>query len=862
MANWLSRLNPFRPAPSGEAEKAVRLLEERLANLTRESVEPIPAPYLTAADYYDDFWPGQRRAYPHGYPQDKKYGENNPTIRNEEDLRLARATSRLMSETNPLCIGFLSHITNFVVGPGFKWHVGLKGVKGDKDDKDPGVIQAQRFLDDFRALNGWGDTGEVSVGDDTAEDDSPSTDMEAEAYSSAMSDGEFFARLFAGDGSTNGVPHLRRVNPECVRCPMGETQQGPWSFGIETDPEDRQRRLSYYVCDPDTYPEGGEIVPAGQVVHLKLNSPSDVKRGVPDLWPLEHEARHLRKLWQNMSEVSAILSAIAYIRQHAAGVTGTQIASMIDRTKSGTDHRSAKSLDQFQGADNVRSYTRMEGGSVIDVTNGQEWVPPPMQAGVPGFTQAMQATLRIFGLRWGCPEYFSGDASNANFASTLVAGGPFERATQRRQRQFRIFQGNLASRVLLFGVKAGRLKREDVQRLSIAIDPPAVAIANKAEDTQRRSTLNQAGVLSVRTWAAEEGLDPEAEAAQIKTEKAAEQPPPGAGGAPVPGGEQQPPDQGGGGGMDLSALLGESRITEDMPDGYLSDGTAFFWESRQGLVKKVITNKAGHKQTVYVRSGDTATADASTQARADSRTAVATAVGQVDRLTMSQMHRLSDHISSLTRDEIRGHLKTLGEKIGGAKVKLAERLVERIKAEHGKTEPFAQPRPAVASPPEPQTPETPVETVERLISQLPANIPARVADALRYYAGKSQSQKQLLSYLEYAGKNETLDHEEAIVAAARSLGIIWTKKTKREIQTALTTANTSVKAAGIPLSVSADYDRQAVFLKYINPATGNVGLQEITDSSEAGVRAAAIGLLQRMRAKDAATGAYMAIQDD
>jgi hypothetical protein len=554
---WLSRLNPFAPAPT-DAAKAIRVLESRLEKLTKESLEPIDPPFLKPSDYYDDWYP-ERRAFPRGYPQDKKYGENWPIIRHEEDLRLARGTSRLLSETNPLCIGFLNHVTNFVVGSGFKWHVGLKGQKGDKDNKDPAVIEGQRFLDDFRALNGWGDTGEVSVGDGTDDDDSPSTDLEAEAYSSAMSDGEFFLRLFPGDGSTNGVPMVRRVNPECVYCPPGEMQQGPWSFGIETDPDDRQRRLNYHVADPDDYPANGEIVRAGEIVHLKLNSVSDVKRGVPDFWPLEHEARHIRKLWQNMSEVSAILSAIAYIRQHAAGVTGTQISRIVDATATGRDFRVPLSGDRA-GGDSYRSYTRMDGGTVIDVTNGQEWVPPPIAAGIPGFTQAMQATLRIFGLRWGCPEYFSGDASNANFASTLVAGGPFERATQRRQRQFRIFQGNLASRVLLFGVKAGRLKREDVQRLSIAIDPPAVAIANKSEDTSRRATLNQAGVLSVRTWAAEEGLDPEAEAAQIKAEKAAAEPPPGMGGggpgAPVPGGEPQPDA---GGGMDLATLLGEDK---------------------------------------------------------------------------------------------------------------------------------------------------------------------------------------------------------------------------------------------------------------------------------------------------------------
>lgn len=556
MANWLSRLNPFAspvtPADDGTPllREHVARLEARLRTLTAESVEYERPPFIPRSEYDD--WPGDRRAYPSGFPQDRKFGQNYPLIRNEQDLREARATSRLLAETNPLCIGFLAHIKNFVVGTGFKWDVGLRGVKGDRDKADPDVLAGQQVLDEFRQLNGWGDDHTATAGDDTDTDDAPKTNTQAEAWNSAMRDGEYFARLFQGDARTNGVPRLRRVNPECVYCPPGETPEGPWSFGIQTDPDDRQTRLAYHVADPDRYPQNGEKVPAGKIVHLMLNADSDVKRGVPDLWPLEHEAVHLRKLWRNMSEVSAILSAIAYIRQHAPTTTGDQIRSMVAQGKSGTDQRSAKWGDTFAGPDQLRTFTRHEAGTIIDVTNQLQYTPGPINAGAPGFLQGMQATLRIFGLRWGCPEYFSGDASNANFASTLVAGGPFERATQERQGVFRQFQGQLAIRVLLLAAKAGRLTRAQVARLEVRVTPPGVAIANKSEDTQRRATLFDKAGLSQKTWLAEEGYDAEQEAAN----KAAEQPPqqqPGVGGGPRAngtenGGNPPQPDGGQGGG--------------------------------------------------------------------------------------------------------------------------------------------------------------------------------------------------------------------------------------------------------------------------------------------------------------------------
>ena len=98
-------------------------LESRLSAVLSESVSPsIPyAPYLTALDFADSF---DRQAYPSGFPTDRKAGKNYPVIRNEQDLRTARAFSRILADTNPLVIAFLDHITNFVVGTSGRWACG------------------------------------------------------------------------------------------------------------------------------------------------------------------------------------------------------------------------------------------------------------------------------------------------------------------------------------------------------------------------------------------------------------------------------------------------------------------------------------------------------------------------------------------------------------------------------------------------------------------------------------------------------------------------------------------------------------------------------------------------------------------
>jgi len=752
-----------RPSRNGSANRHVREDDDGTP-LIREHVAQLEARLKQLTESYDvadrlimpweRFMDGDRLLFPSGFPTDRQAGRNWPTITTEQDLRQARAFCRLIADTNSLVIAFLDHVTNFVVKTGFKWQATLRGQKKATAygaATDPDIEACQQVLDDFRQLAGWGDDAGFTVGEFDDDDYSPQVNLEHEGWRRAMRDGEFFLRLFRGGADTNGIPTCRVVEPECVKCPNGD-MQGPYSWGILTDQDDIQRRKAFWVTSKDDGVQG-EQVPAGRMLQLKLNVDGDIKRGLPDFWPLQDEVQGAQKLWRNTLEVNAILAAIAYIRQHAPGVTGTQVNSML-ANRSTDGQNLLKNTYPYtvadRGTDRTNLYTRSEAGQVIEISNGMQYQPGPSATGTAGQIEAMQAIFRIVGIRWGCPEYFSGDASSANFASTLVSGGPFEIACVTRQGHYKRFQGELAKRVLILACESGRLRRDQVMKCEIKVTPPAVAIANRAEDTQRRSTLAQNAGLSKTTWLMEEGYDPDQEAANVAAEamKAAaqQQPPagPGGPGAPVlagPGGGTPSPltsgPDAGGGDVDLSTLLGEGRrVSEsrtrllheiDPPDGFLPDGTAFYLEDRSGLVKKVITNKHGHKQTVYVRASSTddhAAADKTNSERADSRTAVATAVGQLDRLTMSQFHRLDIHIAALSRDEIRGHLKALGEKIGGAKVELAKRLLEKVRAAHATTEPAVQPRPEPAVDATPKVKASPAKVKAAL-----DNIKARGSDA-------------------------------------------------------------------------------------------------------------------------------------
>jgi hypothetical protein len=144
--------------------------------------------------------------------------------------------------------------------------------------------------------------------------------------------------------------------------------------------------------------------------------------------------------------------------------------------------------------------------------------------------------------RFGYPEFFTSDASNNNYASILVSGGPFERNIKRRQRRYASFQEAVYKRALAYGVKAGRLSQDDVDAVQVCVEPPGVSIANQLEETQIRQIENQAGVLSVQTWMVKAGYDPKLEAAN---KEAWEEKFGGAIGQ-LPGGDGQDPNQDGG----------------------------------------------------------------------------------------------------------------------------------------------------------------------------------------------------------------------------------------------------------------------------------------------------------------------------
>ena len=546
----------FSPA-AREHGRAVRVLESHLLQLEAAQRRMAESVYLgdrvpTPFDLRGDCAWGDRTLFQSGFAQDRKGGRNWPLVQTEQDLRLIRSWSRLLADTNVYARGFADHVVNFVVGTGFAWEVTLRGqnpgavstgvadADGDgRPDVDPDVAACQTALDEFRARSGWG-RPEQALPDPRRDDATPPKNKEREAFERLVRDGEAFLLLGRGGASRNGLPWLRFLEPEQIACPPGEDQQGPWSFGVEVDPDDAERRLRYHALSVERAGAEGDYWDAADVIHGKVNVDGTIKRGLPDFFILQDHLPDALGLLTRMSKTAGVQAAIAYIRQHAPQVTGTQINRMLDSSAIKDPTRPVSPL----APDSTRYLTLHQVAAIIDISNQMVIQPPPANPGTPGFIQVQQQTLQAVGLRWGCPGYFSGNAGDmAAYTAGLVVGGPFERAAKSRQDEFAAVQLALACRVLCLAVESGRLTERQVTRVAVRVVAPEVAISNKLEGTQRRQILRTSAGLSPQTWLREEGYDPSAEAANTRAW------------------ERQFPDAAGaGGGMgELGGLFGEHR---------------------------------------------------------------------------------------------------------------------------------------------------------------------------------------------------------------------------------------------------------------------------------------------------------------
>jgi capsid protein len=385
---------------------------------------------------------------------------------NEQELAEARLQCRRLAATNEFAINGHENRISYIVGPG---HVYRAVVRKGAEPAPEVVADVQQVVDEFLTINRW-------------------QTRQQEIVRRLDRDGEAFLRFFVG---VDGVTRLRFVEPEQVVTPP-ELARTPWaSFGIQTEPDDVESPVGYYI--------DGEPVDAAQIQHRKANVDANVKRGLPLYFPVRKNLRRVEKLLRNMSAVAEIQSAIALIRKHRSAVRNG-----VEQFADGQS--SATSYDARSG--HTRRLSQYAPGTILDAPAGLEYDFPAAGVNASAFVTVLQAELRAIAARLVMPEFmFTSDASNANYSSTLVAEGPAVKMFERLQATLKHDDCQVLWRVIDNAVAAGRLPADVRRRVELQITLPSLHVRDQLRECQIEKIVFEKGILSAQTWSQRLGLD-------------------------------------------------------------------------------------------------------------------------------------------------------------------------------------------------------------------------------------------------------------------------------------------------------------------------------------------------------------------
>ncbi|HTU27312.1 MAG TPA: phage portal protein [Pirellulales bacterium] len=433
--------------------------------LQRRLTEAWAALWDSFVDPREAFWDDDGSWLPLAMPVGRGPGAQALLV-TEPQLREIRNECRLLAATNEFAINGHENRISYLVGQGHTYRAAVR--KGHAAD-DRLVAQAQAVLDAFILDAKW-------------------HRRQQEIIRRLDRDGEVFLRFFVdSDGSTT----VRFVEPDQVATPPDCAADPAASFGILTDAADVETVLAYYV--------DGRRIAAADMQHRKANVDVNVKRGLPLFFPVRKNLRRADKLLRNMSVVAEIQSAIALIRKHQGS------------TKSSVQQFAAAQTDLTvtqMATGRATSFRRFGPGTILDAPSGIDYDFPTSGIDAATYVTILQAELRAIASRLVMPEFMlTSDASNANYASTMVAEGPAMRYFARLQADLVTDDTEVMWRVLAAAAAAGRLPAAVLSEVDIQVSPPSLAVRDQKQEVEMYQIEYQNGILSPQTWSQRRGLD-------------------------------------------------------------------------------------------------------------------------------------------------------------------------------------------------------------------------------------------------------------------------------------------------------------------------------------------------------------------
>lgn len=451
---------------------------------------------------------------------DRSFGQDEQVFTDEIEHARIRAIGRLLCNKSVNARAVQNNLTSYILSTGFSYKV----VPEEGETPKPELIKAvQAIIKQVQADNKW-------------------WKRERQLFRRSRRDGEFFTALYHVGG---GRTQLRTIEPEQVSAPDDPDAvvdyfglpdlPWSWSFGIATDDDDMEKVHGYHVKWRTA--EGRDTAqwfPESNMVHCKLNVDENIKRGLSDYYAVYEQLIDSAKLSGNTIKGHAIMAAIAFIREHATGVTQAQVESQQANSAWARYQVSTRTEGK-----RTQISQRFHPGTVIDVGKDTQYKSSPMAEQGVGLSMIAvnEAVLQIAATNWCMPGYMiTGSTGDTAYAASLVVESPFVKYAESEQIDHAEEFVEIHWKAIQIAYAAGQLDQfgmtfEEIKAtLKIKVDPPVVASRDRNVETNRRKILCDSGILSEETWSAEESYDRERELKRGAERKQTE--------APFAGGDQ------------------------------------------------------------------------------------------------------------------------------------------------------------------------------------------------------------------------------------------------------------------------------------------------------------------------------------
>lgn len=322
-----------------------------------------------------------------------------------QDASMARYLS------DPIYTGLLDAFKFFIIG---------KGISVSPKDESPEV---QEYLEQFMKVNKM---------------DGRDRDVVAKSLKA----GEVFIRKFTKgpSGETAKIPKIRFLNYYEITH-------------ITKDPKDNERVINYtrtFLKPGETNTTEEEVIPADEIIHVKLGAMDDI-RGLPPFMSVAQMCFYYSDWLANRIIFNRLKTAY-YLEEIVEG-TPSNVSSVDgatpDSTKTGLGGKVIKRMP--------KPGSKLTHNKAVTY----KWLSPDVKAD--DAKEDGRAIRMAICAGAQCPEFILGDASQSNYASSLVSQNPFVRKIEWFQDFYEAFFNEIYEWAIAHGIKVKALPSKSTE---------------------------------------------------------------------------------------------------------------------------------------------------------------------------------------------------------------------------------------------------------------------------------------------------------------------------------------------------------------------------------------------------------------